>query len=171
MNMLRKCLPSVVLGVSIASAALADSSVEWVKDGKQQTLLGLVSARVADRLAALFDQCSLNSRDYSHIFAEPGPDRLWTDTLAQDHLLVRFAVPVRIRAQSSVVVADRLLLGLGDPKFPGPTVAHSGATIVAFTKCNGGTMIEFVCDPQISEWVPASYRPLCRLLERQKGHK
>jgi hypothetical protein len=136
-------------------------AVELVRDGTPQDLSDRARSQIADGLPKLFATCSLNSRDHRQIFTSWALGTVWEETEAKDHLRLRFARPVDLRAGRAVIRVQQLLLGLHDPEFPGPDLSRDGAQVVAYVKCSGEGMIRFVCAPDVKAMMPASYHALC----------
>lgn len=132
--------------------------IELIRGGKHQELSEQVRSQIADRLPKLFATCSTNSRDHPRGFASLNLTTVWKDTLATDHLRVHLPKMIDIRG----IAAQQLLLGLGDPRFPGPTLSRQGQDVVALGKCSGADVIGFVCAPDIKAVMPSYYHGLCR---------
>ena len=79
---------------------------------------------------------------------------------------VQLPKPIEIQAPDSsvIILVQQLLLGLGDPRFPAPTLSRHGKEVVAFGKCEGGDVIRFICAPDIKAVMPSYYHGLCRYL-------
>lgn len=137
--------------------------VELVRDGKRQYLSRETQPQIVDGLAKVFGTCSLNSRDHPQIFASWDLATVWDETQAKDHLTVRFSKPVELRAgDSAIITVQQFLLGLDDPRFPGPELTRHGQSVLAYVKCSGYDEIRFVCASDIKHVMPNSYRGLCR---------
>jgi hypothetical protein len=157
-------LSAVVLGPGVLHAG-ESNDVQLVRGGRNYQLPEQTRAQVADRLPKLFATCSLNSRDYPGLFASSSMATLWTDAEAGDYVKLRLAKPMDIRIGDRPVISiQEFLLGLEDPKFPGPELSRVGDTVIAYVKCSGKEMIEFVCVAEIKAVMPDGYHELCRHL-------
>jgi len=157
---------ALAVAVALATGALLaaePAEIRLVRGGKQQEMPEQARSAIAERLPQLFATCSLNSRDHPRIFESWSLATIWEDTAARDHLSLRLTAPIEVRAGGSrVILVQQLLLGLDDPKFPGPEISRHGGRVVAHTKCSGGDLIEFVCAPGVKAVMPGSYHGLCR---------
>jgi len=136
--------------------------IELVQGGKRQQLSDEARSQIADRLPKLFATCSLNSRDHPKIFGSGSVAAMWEDTSAKDHVLGRLAAPIELKAgHSPAIPVEQLLIGLHDPKFPGPYLSRQGGQVTAYAKCSGIDIIRFVCAPGVKAAMPASYHKLC----------
>ena len=118
--------------------------VELVHGGKRQELSDEARSQIAERLPKLFATCSINSQKYPKIFVSWSFPAVWQETAAKDH-----------------VRSEELLIGLQDPKFPGPYLSREGERVTAYTKCSGIDVIRFVCAPGVKAAMPAHYHKLC----------
>ena len=143
--------------------------IELVRDGNRQELSDQTRSQIADQLPKLFSTCSINSRDHPQTFASWSLTTIWEDAQVKDHLTVQFASPIELRAgHSSVISVQQFLLGLNDPRFPGPELSRHGEQVVAYVKCSGIDLIKFVCAPDVKGAMPGSYYGLCRHIEHSK---
>jgi len=159
---------AVLVTGALHAAELID--VQLVRGGKNHQLSDQTRTQIADRLPKLFATCSLNSRDHPNIFASWGLTTIWVDTEAKDHLKLRLPKPIDIRTGDLPAISVReFLLGIDDPKFPGPEISRAGEDVVAYVKCSGGDAIKFVCMPEVKAVMPSAYHDLCRHLAHTNG--
>ncbi|HEX6530331.1 MAG TPA: hypothetical protein VF004_10975 [Burkholderiales bacterium] len=142
----------------MAVAAQA-AEVELVRDGKPQAVSAAAQARIARDLPRLFASCSINSRHHPEIISvERQTDR-------KDRLVLRLDTPVHVGHPSlGAIVARELVVGLPKARYPGPFLSRNEGNVVAYTKCDGGQTIRFVCAPETKALMPASYLEACKLL-------
>lgn len=152
---------AVVLMTGTLQAA-EPSEIKLVRDGKHQEVSEKTRSTIAERLPKYFATCSFNSRDHPRVFASWLPPTIWEDTEAKDHLTIHFSKPIEIRAGTSPVSSvQQILLGLDNPRFPGPELTRHGERVVAYLKCSGNDLIGFVCAPDLKAVMPSSYHWLC----------
>ncbi len=117
----------------------------------------------------LFATCSLNSRDQPAIFHSWNLETAWGKVQNEDHIHLSLDQVVNLELPGSRVVrVGELILGLGEPRFPGPELSRHEGSIVAYVKCSGYELMKFVCAPGIREVVPEAYHELCRHVDSRE---
>jgi hypothetical protein len=147
-------------------AAAQAGEIVLVRDAKLVEMSASVQADLSKRVLKLFATCSIDSRRHPWVFKSGQPPAMWRDTLGKDHARIRLSEPMQLRTPGSkAILVEEFLLGLGEPRYPGPHLARNGDEIVAYSKCSGGDTIRLMCAPGIKELMPSSYHEPCGLLE------
>jgi hypothetical protein len=157
-------LAAALFASSLAAAQAGE--IVLTRGGKVVEMPASIQADLSTRVLKLFATCSVDSRRHPWVFESPQPPAMWRETLGKDHVSIRLSKPTPLRTPGSGAIAvQEFLLGLGEPRYPGPHLARNGDEIVAYSKCSGGDTIRLMCAPGIKELMPRSYHEPCGLLE------
>jgi len=85
---------------------------------------------------------------------------LWVQNEDHIHLRLDRAVDLELPGSRTVRVGE-LMLGLREPRLPGPELSRDERSTVAYVKCSGYEVMKFVCTPGIKDVVPEAYHELC----------
>jgi len=160
-------LLSVVASANVSDPILAQPAEVTVARNGRNVLISEVARRsIIEEMPRLFATCSLNSRDHPAIFQFWNLETAWGKVHNEDHIHLRLdrAVDLELPGSRTMRVGE-LMLGLGEPSFPGPELSRDERSIVAYVKCSGYELMKFVCAPGIKDVVPEAYHELCRYID------
>jgi hypothetical protein len=163
-------LLSIVPSAGVWDLTLAQAAEVTVARNRQSVSISQVARRnIIEEMPRLFATCSLNSRDHPAIFHSSNLETVWGKVQNEDHIHLRLNQVMDLELPGSRTVRVReLMLGLGEPRFPGPELSRDEQSTVAYVKCSGYELIKFVCAPGIKNVVPEAYHELCRHVDSRE---
>ena len=163
-------LLSAVVSANVSGPTLAQGAeVTVTRNGRSVSISELGRRTIIQEMPRLFATCSLNSRDHPAIFDSWNLETAWGKAQNEDHIYLRLDQAMDLELPGSRVVrVGELILGLDEPRFPGPELSRHERSIVAYVKCSGYELMKFVCTPGIKEVVPEAYHELCRHVDSRE---
>jgi hypothetical protein len=162
-------VPLALLAFVIAStsAVAASDQVRAMRRGQEVTLSN--PARVADKLAADLESCSVSLARWGRAID------MWDHSLASDaYLHATYSPPRKLtlytqgNQRRAVYAVEEILLPLPENKWPPYDLARIGGEVYAYAKCDPRRLVEIIREPELELRERQPYKSLMDALEAEK---